>query len=85
MIALQNVYIRRYVCFRRDSQFDRELHLKETDRSARMAVYTNLQLVQQCKHLCCDWSLALHFAVIKELIHVGAPARPVTFMHRKLA
>ena len=75
MIALQNVYIKRYV------------HLKETDQTARMTVYKNSRLIQQCKHICCDCSLALHFMIIKELISLNNSYEVrflpnVIFMHR---
>ena len=87
MIALQNVYIKRYVPSSWMVQFGKELHLKETDQTARMTVYKNSRLVQQCKHICCDCSLALHFMIIKELISLNnfyeVRFLPnVIFMHR---
>ena len=48
-------------------------------KACRTTVYTNLRLVLQCKHFCCDSSLALHFMIIKEMISLNnAYARSVT-------
>ena len=66
MIALQNVYTRRYFCFCRDCSV-RQRSLKKGHRP-RTTVYTNFWLVEQYKHDCCDWSLALHFKIVSEMI-----------------
>lgn len=42
-----------------------------TRRRPTTTVYTNSWLVEQYKHVYCDWSLALHFKIVSEMISLN--------------
>lgn len=72
----------RYLCFCRDYSV-RHKNLAK-GRRPRTAVYTNFWLVEQCKHSCCDWSLALHFKIVSDMISLKYALVSRPSIHRLL-